>query len=82
MIWSPSPVLCYKCGFPRKKHFFRKLKLGASRPMYTNTFHAILHAQSVLLLGEHRYTENDHENSTFPIRKQNILLINITSYVY
>ena len=39
--------------------FFRKLKLNEFRPMYQNTFHAILRAQSILLLGEQRYAEND-----------------------
>ena len=40
-----------------------KLKLNQFRPMDTNTFHTILHAQVDLPLGEQRYAKNNHENS-------------------
>ena len=63
-IWTPSPVIFSEYGFFTKEaFFFRKLKLNGLRPMYTNTFDTILQVQSVFLLGEQRYVENDHENS-------------------
>ena len=40
-----------------------KLKFNQFRPMNTNTFHAILHAQISLLLGKQRYSKNNYENS-------------------
>ena len=57
-IWSPSPVVFTNMVF-NELSFFRKVKLNEFRPMYTKTFDDILHAKSVLLLGD----QNDYEKS-------------------
>ena len=50
--------------------------------MDTSTLHAILHVQIDLLLGEQRDAVNNHGNFvTFPLCKQKVFLINITSFV-
>ena len=59
----------------------RKLKLSGFRPMYTNTFDTILHAQSVLPLGE-RYVANDHENSWLFLFVNRRCFLSISHHMY
>ena len=42
-----------------------RLNVNQFRPMDANTFHAILHVQIDLLLGEQRYANNNHKTHYF-----------------